>query len=268
MFYSVKEKQLKISDTKIDYITFGTGKKPLIMIQGLNTRGIKGAGISLAYMYRIFAKDYTVYLFDRRPDVWEGITVRNLANDISLAMDQLNITNADVFGVSQGGMIAQYLAIDRPDLVHALVLAVTLSKNNDTVTSVIQNWIELTERGDMKTVVKDMALKMYSDKYMRKYKPFLPLLTVMQTPKDVQRFIILAKSCLTCNTYDELYKIQCPVFVIGGKQDKIVASNASVEIAEQLHCQTFIYPDFGHAVYEEAKDFNKRVFDFFKNNQT
>ena len=29
------------------------------MIQGLNTRSIKGAAISLAYMYRIFAKDFS-----------------------------------------------------------------------------------------------------------------------------------------------------------------------------------------------------------------
>ena len=50
-----------------------------------------------------------------------------MALDIAAAMDTLGIKNADIFGVSQGGMIAQYLAIDRPDLVNKLVLAVTLS---------------------------------------------------------------------------------------------------------------------------------------------
>jgi len=263
MLYGVRESRLIISDTEIDYITFGTGTKPLIMIQGLNTRGIKGAGISLAYMYRIFAKEYKVYLFDRRADVWEGITVKDLAKDIASAMDALNVTNAFVFGTSQGGMIAQYLAIDRPDLVHALVLAVTLSRNNDTVMSVIQNWIEQMKQGDMKTFVTDMAINMYSDNYLRKYQPFLPLLTVLQKPKDVQRFIRLAKSCLTCNTYEELQKIQCPVLVIGGKQDKIVGGFASEELSERLGCEIFMYDDYGHAVYEEAKDFNKRIYDFF-----
>lgn len=48
-------------------------------------------------------------------------------------MDALKIANADIFGVSQGGMIAQYLAIDRADLVNKLVLAVTLSKNNKSI---------------------------------------------------------------------------------------------------------------------------------------
>ena len=143
MLYNAKELKLNVQNMQLDYITFGNGTKPLVMIQGLNTRGIKGAALSLAYMYRIFAKDYKVYLFDRRPVIQEAITVRDMASDIAIAMDILGIKNADVFGVSQGGMIAQYLAIDRPDLVRKLVLAVTLSKNNDTVKQVINNWIEM-----------------------------------------------------------------------------------------------------------------------------
>ena len=122
MLYNVKESKLSINNTKVDYISFGSGTKTLVMIQGLNTRRIKGAGLSLAYMYRLFAKEYKVYLFDRREDVYDGITVRDIASDMAAAMDELGISNADVFGVSQGGMIAQYLAIDRPDLVHKLVL--------------------------------------------------------------------------------------------------------------------------------------------------
>ena len=247
---------------KIDYISFGNGPKSLVMIQGLNTNGIKGATIALAYMYRIFAKDYTVYLFDRRPEIHDGITVRDMAADIAAAMDALGIEKADVIGVSQGGMIGQYLAIDRPDLVNKLVLAVTLSKNNKTVEEVIANWVELTEQGNIKQLVKEMAEKMYSESYVKRYKPFLPLLTVLQKPKDVPRFIRLAKSCLTCNAYDELQKIQCPVLVLGGRQDKVVGGTASEEIAQKLNCEIYMYDEFGHAAYEEAKDFNKRIYEF------
>ena len=264
MFFNVKEDKLRVSNTEIDYITFGTGKKNLIMIQGLNTGGIRGAGLGLAFMYRMFAKEYTVYFFDRRPDLWEGITVRDFAKDIALAMDKLHVKNADIFGVSQGGMIAQYLAIDRPDLVRKLVLAVTLSKNNETVKNVLNNWIEITQQGDMKGLVTDMAIKMYSENYIKRYKPFLPLLTIMQKPKDVNRFIQLAKSCLTCNAYEELDKITCPVFVIGGGLDQVVGGAASKEIADKLNCAMYIYENLGHAAYEEAKDFNQKVLEFLR----
>ncbi len=261
--YHAKEDRLKINNVQMNYITFGKGAKPLVMIQGLNTRSIKGSAAMLSLMYRIFAKEYKVYLFDRRDDITEGLTVRDFAADIAMAMDSLAIANADVFGVSQGGMIAQYLAADRPDLVHKLALAVTLSKNNDTVRTVINDWIEMTLRGNYKALVSDMAAKMYSDTYIKKYKPFMPLLTVLQKPENPDRFIKLAKACLTCNSYDELDKIKCPVFVIGGQQDKVVGAEGSKQIAEKLGCRIFMYDDLGHAAYEEARDFNKRVYDFF-----
>ena len=262
MLYNAKELQLNVQNTQIAYITFGGGPKPLVMIQGLNTRGIKGAALSLAWMYRIFTKDYTVYLFDRRPVVPENINVRDLASDIALAMDALGIMNADIIGVSQGGMIAQYLAIDRPDLVRKLVLAVTLSRNNDTVKQVISHWIAAAERGAMKELVADMAEKMYSEAYVKRCRPLMPLLTLLQKPKDVQRFVHLANACLTCNTYEDLDKIRCPVLVMGGKQDKVVTGAASEEISGRLGCGIHMYDDLGHAAYEEAKDFNQVIYDF------
>ncbi len=260
--YNAKEQKLNLNNKQINYITFGKGSKPLIMIQGLNTNGIKGAANSLAYMYRIFAKDYKVYLFDRKAEVYDGITVRELAADIAETMDALGLVNADVFAVSQGGMIGQYLAIDRHDLVHRMVLAVTLSRNNDVVKEVLSNWIEMTRQENYKELVVDMAVKMYSDAYVKRYKPFMPLLTAMQKPKDKDRFITLAKACLTCNAYDELDQIKCPVLVLGGSRDKVTTGQASVEIAEKLGCEIYMYEDLGHAAYEEAKDFNRRVYDF------
>lgn len=262
MFWNAKEQVLNIQDTQMNCITFGNGEKSLIMIQGLNTQSIKGASRSLAYMYRIFARDYKVYLFDRRENIGENITVRELAADIAMAMDFLGIQSADVFGVSQGGMIAQYLAIDRPDLVNKLVLAVTLSKSNETIETAISEWIRLTEQNDIKNLVMDMTKRMYTDSYVRKYKLFMPLLTILQKPKDVPRFITLAKANLTCNAYDELDKIQCPVFVIGGLQDKVTSGEASIEIAEKLGCKCFMYDDLGHTAYEEAKDFNSKIYEF------
>ncbi len=262
MLYQAKESKINVSNMQFDYITFGSGAKPLIMIQGLNTRGIKGAAVSLAYTYRMFAMDYKVYLFDRRPVLHDGITVGEMASDVAAAMDALGIRNADVLGVSQGGMIAQYLAIGRPDLVRRMVLAVTLSKNNETVARVIEDWIDMSKRGAMKELVADMAEKLYSETYVKKYRPLMPLLTILQKPRDVDRFAMLAKSCLTCDTYECLGEIKCPTLVIGGRHDKVVTGEASEEMAKKIGCRLHMYEGLGHAAYEEAKDFNQIVYDF------
>ena len=50
--------------------------------------------------------------------------------------------------------------------------------------------------------------------------------------------------------------------VLGAAEDKIVTAKASEEIAERIGCPIHIYEDLGHAAYEEAPDFNKRIYDF------
>lgn len=250
---------LKINNTQMDYACFGKGDKPLIMIPGLSLKRVKGSATMLALMYRCFVKDYRVYVFDRRDEIPEGYTVKDIADDIAYAMEVLHIGKADILGVSQGGMVAQYLALDHQELVNKLVLAVTLSRENDTVKSVIENWIHLTEKEDYEALVSDMMNKMYSDGYLKKYKGFVPILAKIGKPKDPIRFIKLAKACVTCDTYNRLTEIKCPVFVIGGKQDKIVTGEASEEMAEKLSCEIFMYENLGHSAYEEAADFNDKI---------
>lgn len=264
MFYNLKESTLQLDNTSLDYAVFGKGTKPLVIIPGLTLRDVKGAGWSLAYMYRIFAKDYRVYVFDKKKMILEGCTIKNLADDLAGAMKQLEIQNAHVFGVSQGGMVAQYLALDYPELVDKLVLGVTLSRNNPTVENVIANWLRLSEQNDFEGIVADMMEIMYSESYVKKYRWLFPILTKLSKPKDMTRFMTLAKACLTCDTYERLKSITCPVLVLGGKQDQIVTGEASAEIAEKLKCKLYMYEKYGHSAYEEAADFNKRIFDFLR----
>ena len=51
MLYNATEKLLEIQGIRMNYITFGKGRKPLVLIQGLSTRSIKGAAFSLASLY-------------------------------------------------------------------------------------------------------------------------------------------------------------------------------------------------------------------------
>ena len=262
MFYNLKEATIQLDNTKMDYAVFGKGDKPLVIIPGLTLRDVKGAGWSLAYMYRMFAKDYKVYIFDKKHEITEGCTIKNLADDLAKAMNHLGIQQAHIFGVSQGGMVAQYLALNYPDLVDKVVLGVTLSRNNPTVEAVVKNWISLSEKNDFEGIVADMMNIMYSESYVKKYRWLFPVLTKLSKPKDMNRFMNLAKACLTSDTYDRLEEMKCPVLVLGGKKDQIVTGRASEEIAEKLKCQIYMYEELGHSAYEEAADFNQKIFEF------
>ena len=91
VLYRAREEILKLGESKIRCISFGNGERPLVMIQGLNTRSIKGMAMPLAFSYRLFAKEYRVYLFDRPSRLFESITVRDLAASTASAMDVLGL---------------------------------------------------------------------------------------------------------------------------------------------------------------------------------
>lgn len=262
MLWKLKESSVEVGDSRIDYAAFGKGDKPLVIIPGLTLRDVKGAGAGLAMMYRTFAKDYRVYVIDKKRDIPEGCTVADLALDTAMAMRALGIENASVIGVSLGGMIAAELAIDYPELVGGLVLGVTASRTNDTMREVVGRWIELAEGGDFGGIVKDMMAVMYSKKYVRKYGWLFPILAKMAKPKNEERFIRLARACLTSEAYERLDGIKAPTLVLGGEDDKIVSAEASREMAKRLACEIYMYEGLGHSAYEEAKDFNQRMKSF------
>lgn len=266
MLYQTTEGRLSLGDTFMDYAAFGSGKRVMLLIPGLNLRGVKGAGLSLAWMYRLFAKDYRVYVLDRKEKIAPGCTIWDLAEDVAEAMVQLNIPCADVVGVSQGGMIAQALAIRHPELVRKLVLGVTSARANDTIHRVVGGWVAAAEKGDWVSINRESITLGYSQAYQRKARWLLPLMARLVKPANGQRFIHLARSILTFDAADELEKITCPALVLGGKQDRIVTGAASAELAERLRCEVYLYDDLGHAAYDEAKDFNRRVLTFLQAN--
>ena len=265
MFWRAKNGHIRIGSTSMDYVAFGKGNKNLVIIPGLGDglATVKGMAVVMAITYRMYVHAYKIYVFSRKNHLEKGYSTRDMAEDQAEAMRILGISKAMILGVSQGGMIAQYLAINHPDLVEKLVLAVSLSKQNETVHEVIEKWIEFAKQGNHKKLMIDTAEKSYSENYLKKYRLLFPILGKVGKPKNYDRFLIQANSCIQHDTYAELGKIQCPTLVIGGDDDKIVGVDAAVELANGIrNSELFIYKGLGHALYEEAKDFNSRVQSF------
>ena len=258
-----KCRSISIPGSELDCVSFGRGDMPLVILPGLSTRDVRSAGLMLSLMYRSFARDFTVYILDKPRHIPEGCTVADLAESCAAAMDALGLEKACVLGVSLGGMMAQELAILHPELVASLVLGLTAARTNPSIESSISRWLGYMERGDFAAFGRDMMESMYSASYLKSYAFMLPVAAALSRPKDVERFINLAKTCLTCESFEHLEKISCSTLVIGAGQDKVVSGEASVEIAEKLGCTLHMYDKLGHAAYDEAGDFNKRVLDFF-----
>ena len=255
----------KINGT--EYIRFGRGNRTLIILPGLGDglKTVGGTAVPMAVMYRMFAKDFTVYMFSRREDLPVGHTTRDMARDLKDAMDALGIEKADILGVSMGGMIAQWLAIDFPERVGKLILTVTAARPNGVLEESIKEWMEQARAGEHGALMDSNLKRIYSDKYYRQNKWMIPLLGVLTRPKSYQRFLTLAAACLSHDAYTELGKIKAPTFVIGGGKDQAIGPDAAGELAEKITNATLkIYPQWGHGLYEEAKDFNNIVLEFLQ----
>ena len=248
-----------------DYIRFGTGKKNLIMLPGLGDglRTTRGTALPMALYYRSLTKDYTVYMFSRKANLPDGHTTRDMARDLKEAMEELRLARACLVGVSMGGMIAQHFAADYPEMVEKLVLVVTCGRENPILLEALEEWVDCARRDDHTALMDSNLRRIYSDDYYRKNKWMVPVTGVLTKPKSYERFFIMAEACRTHNAWESLPAITAPTLVIGGEQDQSLGGEASREIAARIPgAKLKMYPQWGHGLYEEAKDFLDVVTEF------
>ena len=267
MPFNIRNGSVKLDESEMYYASFGSGEKKLIILPGLSDglATVKGKALLLAAPYRKYFNEFTMLMFSRKEPLPEKYSIREMAADQASAMKLLGMKKASVLGVSQGGMIAQYLAIDHPEMVEKLVLAVTRPRADELVRSNVEKWMSLAINGDHKSLMIDTAEKSYSEAYLKKYRKVYPVIGAVGKPADYGRFLSNADAIMNFDATGELDKISCPVLIIAGQEDKIVGADASYELHEKISgSELFVYEGLGHAAYEEAADFNGRVFAFLQ----
>ncbi len=256
---------IAIGNTDMYYVSFGSGERKLVVLPGLSDglATVKGKALILSPPYRGFFRDYTVYMFSRKNDMPEGYSIRDMADDQIRALKTLGIDRAYLLGVSQGGMIAQYMAIDHSEMVTRLILAVTAPNANTVVQENVSGWIDMVKRGDHSALMADTAEKMYSEKYLQKNRKYFPLLARFTKPRTYDRFLKNAHAILGFDCRSELSEISCPTLIIAGSDDHTVGNDAAAELNRAIMgSELYVYEGLGHGAFEEAKDFYERVRKF------
>lgn len=163
-------------------------------------------------------------------------------------------------------MIAQWLAVDHPEKISRLVLAITLARQNETLQRIISHWIGMVLSQQFSELFVDMIKKNFTDQYLRRIRPFYWLIKRTGKPVSIERFLIQARSCLSHDAYHHLSQIRCPTLVIGGGDDQIVGGKeVQEELASAISGSSLkIYPLLGHGVYAEEPDCNVLVLDVLR----
>ncbi len=227
-----------------------------------------------------FAQDREVILFDNAGVASSSgevpRTIEGLAKVAINLIDALHISNADLLGFSIGSFIAQEVTVERPDLVHRLILEGSAPRGGIGMASLTPEFQAMLskKRDNADTLLLD-ALFSSSEVSQAAGRAFL----IRKNARTIDRDVDLNPNVVPAHiaainawgvqhpdSYKYLKTISQPVLVISGSND-VVFYTANAFILEQnlRNAQLIIYPDTGHAPMDQYPDLFVKHVSMFLN---
>lgn len=247
------------------YLRFGKGSRNFVIIPGLSIKSVLDSAPVIVGGFARFADDFTVYLIERRKDLPEGFKISDLAEDEAAAMKALGIESTDIFGASLGGIMAQYIALDHPELVHAAVLASTTPQFDRAKIEFFGSLLELAVEGRGEELFLAFAEFVYSEGFLKRYKSAISAIAKSVTADELGHFVKVARAFSEFDITDRLPAVKCPVLAVGATGDRILGAGPMKTIAEKIPgSQSLIYEGGSHACYDEEPGFRARMYEFLR----
>ncbi|WP_299897012.1 3-oxoadipate enol-lactonase [uncultured Ruegeria sp.] len=160
-----------------------------------------------------------------------AVTIPDFASDLAALMDAIRLSDALICGVSVGGMIAQVLAAERPDLVAGLVLCNTSHRIGSA-----ESWAEridsLDETG-LEAMADGVLERWFAPGFQHEHPDLVSGYRIMltRTPEDGYRTVCAA--IRDTDLGDSTSRLACPTLCIAGTEDQatppeIVEATANV----------------------------------------
>lgn len=252
-----------------DVVAFGEGSRSLVVVPGLSDglATVAGRARLLHYFYRDVPASYRVYVASRPRELPDVYGTREMAADYAALLRTIGMEDGtvDLWGVSQGGMISQWLAIDHGELLHRLCLTVTTAAATQALRESVGRWMQLAREDRYGTLMRDTMRATYTPKHLRRYAIAMPFLGLFGKPASFRRFLIQAQACLDHDARDSVGSIRTPTLVLGGGADRVVGPGTSEELARAIaNARLELYGELGHGAFDEAKDATAKIMSFFE----
>ena len=262
---------LEVDGLDIPWAAFGAGPETLVIFPGLGDSlgSVKGKPLLLSIAYKRWGLRFRVLAIGRPERLPDPYSIADMAGLMAKAMDAIIAMDAAgpgpccVMGISQGGMIAQWLAFLRPKLVKRLVLAVSTAYAGNVVRTNINRWQDMAREGRYRNLLIDTLESTFSNEYIKTYQLLMPLLGRVAKPRDLSSFMVQSEACATHDAREILPSLGMPTLVFGGDQDRIVGPLAAEQLAAAIPgARLVLVRGYGHGAYEEYPDFQDIVEDF------
>jgi pimeloyl-ACP methyl ester carboxylesterase len=219
--------------------------------------------LQMGYGYlRRLANDYRVYIVSRRPHLPRGYSLKDMSDDYAVMIGDELDGAVDIIGVSTGGAIAQYFAIDHPDLVRRLVLAMTgfrLTEEAKELEMKVADLARKRRRRAAYALLGTAIIRKGIAKYIFKW--FMWLMAPLLIPGDPSDGIVEIEADGRYDLSDRLDSIKADTLVIGGEEDFFYDIR---ETAGKIpNARLVLYPNLGHnAMFARSRQFGEEIRTF------
>lgn len=249
------------TSVRIAWEAVGSGP-PVVLLHGLGY-GRWGWGPVVAPL----AERFRVVLLDNRgigeSDVPPGpYTARELADDVVVVLDEAGIERAHVVGTSLGGMVAQELALGRPERVEKLVLACT-TPGGPKAYPLPARTLALMVQAPL--LPPDVALRRFVENALAGPEHVEEITRLrLANPPDLAGWAAQAAAGTSFDAFDRLGEIAAPTLVLHGTSDAVVDPRNAALLAERIPgARVELFPDCGHLFFwERPGRFVELVQDF------
>jgi pimeloyl-ACP methyl ester carboxylesterase len=211
---------------------------PLLLVQGLSATHLYWGDELLELLER----DFDVVTYDHRgvaesPSRGAGFSMVDLAEDAAELIEQQGWSGAVVFGVSMGGMVAQELALRRPDLVRHLVLGCTrayggtFGRPGDPVT---QRLSAAYVHGDPDASRRNLFALAFGRAYADGAGAWDTYVAMTCLPVAPETSVRQVAAISGFDARDRLAELEVPCLVLHGDEDQMVPYAEGVDVARRV----------------------------------
>ncbi|MFO7772443.1 MAG: alpha/beta hydrolase [Dehalococcoidia bacterium] len=250
------------SGNGLPYTCVGNGVRNLVVFGGLEFRHEPTSGIMLrmstGYLRRLW-DSYKIYIVGRRRGLAPGYSLGDMSDDYAVMIKNELGGAADIIGVSTGGSIAQYFAIDHPDLVRRLVLVMTGFRLTAEGRELQMKVADLAQKRKRRAACALLGTAVIQRGIARHaFKSFMWLLGPLSIPADPSDGIVEIEAEDRHDLSDRLDSVKADTLVIGGAEDFFYPVG---ETARKIpNAKLVLYPNLGHnAMFARSRQFGEEI---------